>query len=155
MRELTFSCCSLYLKGIFAAITANDSWLHKVRMHTHIHANTHIRGAVWSWACHHRRSVHGKMEGDTLLTQPPPPTHPPPPRHRSASIVNKAAGQRARWWGTDESQLISRVSSQHAVASQVDGGVEIFSTSLHQLCTEQLAVPPTAEPAECNSIDLL
>lgn len=44
MREVTFSCCSLYLKGILAAVTANDSLAHKVRMHTHApfaHTHTH------------------------------------------------------------------------------------------------------------------
>lgn len=41
MREVTFSCCSLYLKGILAAVTANDSLAHKVKMHTHApHART-------------------------------------------------------------------------------------------------------------------
>lgn len=66
MREVTFSCCSLYLKGILAAVTANDSLAHKVKMHTHApHARTH----GCRHACTHTHSHPGLCQANRDISE--------------------------------------------------------------------------------------
>lgn len=124
MREVTFSCCSLYLKGILAAVTANDSLAHKVKMHTHApHART--GAGTLAHALTHTHSHPGLCQVNRVISEgqdmerwkvTPPDTDSAP---SSLLCIDKRLRQRAGRHAADKSSALP-VSPKHALQSRVN-----------------------------------
>lgn len=105
MREVTFSCCSLYLKGILAAATANDSLAHKVKMHTHApHTHTLTHTQSHPCLCQVNRVIAEGQDMERWKVTPPDTA--------SASslllCIDKRVRQRPGRLATDESSAFSQ-----------------------------------------------
>lgn len=135
MRELTFSCCYLYLRGILAAVTANDSLAHKVRIHTQTHTHTRVGPS---------QDEHATSEGQYMerWKVTPPDTDPTPssplciPCSQSSRTMRGMMRYRHTHIPT-RVPIISHVSSQHALMSQVDA--ELKSHPLHYIVRQMSA----------------